>query len=89
MKHSRAAAGVQDNFLPRVKIWALRFPLRQGYGIQGSKKLLTLILGASHEPKKVGIDFQRLTPSHPSPLIPLPVEGRGSRDRQSQLFGRL
>jgi hypothetical protein len=31
----------------------------------------------------VGIDFQRLTRSHPSPLIPLLVEGRGSRDGKS------
>jgi hypothetical protein len=41
-----------------------------------------LKLRSFHEAKKVGIDFQRLTCSHPSPLIPLPVEGRGSRDRQ-------
>jgi hypothetical protein len=43
---------------------------------------------AFHEPQNVYVDFQRLVRSHPSPLIPLPVEGRGSRDRQSQLFGR-
>jgi len=39
-----------------------------------------------HEPENVGIEFQRLTRSHPSPLIPLPFEGRGSRDRQSHYF---
>ena len=32
------------------------------------------------------IVFQRLTRSHPSPLIPLPVEGRGNGDRSSSLF---
>ena len=34
--------------------------------------------GAFHEPENVNIDFQRLTRSHPSPLIPLPVEGEGA-----------
>ena len=34
---------------------------------------------ALDEPENVRIDFQRITRSHPSPLIPLPVEGRGRR----------
>ena len=44
--------------------------------------------GVFQEPQKGCIVFQRLTRSHPSPFIPLPVEGRGSRDGPSSLFLR-
>ena len=39
-----------------------------------------------HEPENWSIDFRRLARSHPSPLIPLPVEGRGRRERSPSLF---
>ena len=44
--------------------------------------------GPFHEPRNVGLDSRRLTRSHPSPLVALPVEGRGNRDRPSSLFRR-